>query len=354
MIQENLTPKEALERAKLLMRYDTRKTLTENQESQKPLNEIAPVIAAVAAAPWLYGAGATAVAAISKWIYDANASSSSWGKITTFFQGCSAVMSKLKPTSGVNHREAADSIYTAVDGLTTDEDAVKEAIASMKTPADLCELQRVYDLKYGNFLDDLDGDFDGSEITTYIWAPMADIIDSNPVPTTTTTPPVQTTEERQRNINSIWCAVKNGVIYAENSKVNGMEWADYVAKYNVTSAEIATAKAATCPKKSEEKDRDRDEDRDKDKKKKTSTNWKTDCSPNYVKGCKSDKIAEAQKCLGLTADGKFGPKTQNKLAQKGFPNGFTDSDIPQICGTNTTNTKTENPDVKVDDPNADF
>jgi len=341
MIQENLTPKEALERAKLLMKYDTRKTLTENQESQKPLNEIAPVIAAVAAAPWLYGAGATAVAAISKWIYDANASSSSWGKITTFFEGCSAVISKLKPTSGVNHRDAANSIYNAIDGLGTDEDAVLEALSSMKTPADLCELKRVYDLKYGDLIDDLDGDFDGSSVTKYIWAPIADIIDANPLPTTTE-PPVETTDERQKNINSVWCTVKNGVIYASNPVVNGMEWADYVVKYKVTSEEIATAKAATCPKKSEE----RDEDSDKDKKKKTSFVWKTDCSPNYTKGCKSDKIAEAQRCLGLTDDGKFGPKTQNKLAQKGFPNGFSDSDIPKICGTGgATTSKEEKPDV---------
>lgn len=334
MIQENLTPKEALERAKLLMKYDTRKTLTENQESQKTLNEIAPLV--FAALPWVSSAGA---ALVGKWIYDANASSGSWAKTNAFFEGCSSVMSKLKPTSGVNHREAANNIYTAIDGAGTDEDAVLSALESMKTPADLCELQRVYNLKYGDFLDDLDSDFDGASVTKYIWAPIADIIDANPLPPTPVPEPEPVTNERQKNINNMWCSVKNGVIVAPGSSQNGKKWSDYETEFSVTSSELDLAKAS-CPKE------DSDKDTDKVKKKKTAFVWKTDCSPNYKQGCKSDKIAEAQRCLGLTDDGKFGPKTQNKLAQKGFPNGFSDSDIPKICGTGgATTSKEEKPDI---------
>lgn len=59
----------------------------------------------------------------------------------------------------------------------------------------------------------------------------------------------------------------------------------------------------------------------------------TDCpGPDYSKGCKSEAVRKVQTCLGLTPDGKFGPKTQSALEGKGYPNGFTDSDIDKICG----------------------
>ena len=58
------------------------------------------------------------------------------------------------------------------------------------------------------------------------------------------------------------------------------------------------------------------------------------CSGVYRKGCKSDVIAKVQGCLGgLTQDGKFGPKTEDKLREK-FPdlNGiFRDSEVDKIC-----------------------
>jgi hypothetical protein len=60
------------------------------------------------------------------------------------------------------------------------------------------------------------------------------------------------------------------------------------------------------------------------------------CSGVYRKGCKSDVIAKVQGCLGgLSQDGKFGPKTENKLNEK-HPelNGiFRDSEVDKICAT---------------------
>jgi hypothetical protein len=34
---------------------------------------------------------------------------------------------------------------------------------------------------------------------------------------------------------------------------------------------------------------------------------------------------------GLVVDGKFGPRTQEILKSKGYPNGFTDADVSKIC-----------------------
>jgi predicted HNH restriction endonuclease len=64
----------------------------------------------------------------------------------------------------------------------------------------------------------------------------------------------------------------------------------------------------------------------------------TECSNTYSYGCKSEKIEEAQKCLkdqGLysyTVDGKFGSRTLKAIKSKLNKTYFNDSDITTICG----------------------
>jgi len=69
-----------------------------------------------------------------------------------------------------------------------------------------------------------------------------------------------------------------------------------------------------------------------------------DCVGVYRKGCKSDVIKKVQGCLGgLSQDGKFGSKTEQKLKEK-FPdlNGiFRDSEVDKICGSNTQNVQND-------------
>jgi hypothetical protein len=64
------------------------------------------------------------------------------------------------------------------------------------------------------------------------------------------------------------------------------------------------------------------------------------CTGTYTKGCKTDPtgaIGQVQKCLGLVVDGKFWDKTQAALVAKNFSNGFKDSDITTICGQTPPN-----------------
>jgi len=75
------------------------------------------------------------------------------------------------------------------------------------------------------------------------------------------------------------------------------------------------------------------------------------CSGNYKKGCKSDVIAKVQGCLGLTADGKYGNKTHEKLNSMGFAN-FTDADVDKIC--NTTPPEISGEIIKIDPSNTNF
>jgi hypothetical protein len=89
---------------------------------------------------------------------------------------------------------------------------------------------------------------------------------------------------------------------------------------------------------------------DKDKGKPTTGGYKS-CSGSYSLGCKADAIAKVQGCLGLVADGKFGPKTQAALTAKGFTS-FTDAEVDKICGKTTTpEVDSDFEDVDGDDAN---
>lgn len=76
------------------------------------------------------------------------------------------------------------------------------------------------------------------------------------------------------------------------------------------------------------------------------TNGYQSCSGSYQKCCKASKIAEAQKCLGLVDDGKWGPKTQNALSNKfpQFANSFTDADVSTICSGSPGSSPSLKPD----------
>jgi hypothetical protein len=59
-----------------------------------------------------------------------------------------------------------------------------------------------------------------------------------------------------------------------------------------------------------------------------------DCKGTYTLGCKSDVIKKVQGCLNIKTDGLFGQKTQGALESKGFKNGFTDKDVDKLCPAN--------------------
>lgn len=80
----------------------------------------------------------------------------------------------------------------------------------------------------------------------------------------------------------------------------------------------------------------------------STTNY-TNCTDfPYKKGCQSSVIAEVQQCLGLTADGKFGPNTEKTLKDKGYGAEITKEVYDKIkanCGgtSSATTTTTLNP-----------
>lgn len=163
-------------RSLLLMKYDTKKTLTENKESinnKKIINEIVPAF--IAAAPWLWGVGTAAVVGVGAWINGVWGGGDSFVKTKSFFEGCNTEIYKnLKPTLGkTEHRAAAEQIYNAIEGIGTDNESIKSALASMPTVSDLCAMYKYYQQIFGDLYDDLDSDIDGEDFRKYVWTGIA-------------------------------------------------------------------------------------------------------------------------------------------------------------------------------------
>ena len=67
-----------------------------------------------------------------------------------------------------------------------------------------------------------------------------------------------------------------------------------------------------------------------------------------TKGCSGSKVSEFQKCIGVTADGKFGPKTEQKLKDKGYSTTVTQEVYDKIlknCGSSNSDNKILKPDA---------
>ena len=300
MVQPNYSPEEALQRIKLMMEYDSSKTLDENKkvilEQKTQVNEVGPAafIPALGATSTWAGLGTMALpwlgpvagsASVGYWLYDSIANGlPTAAKVQSFFNSCSS--QKLKPTTSDSAIvSAAESINTAIEGLGTDGEAIKSAISSMKNVGDLCALKTKYDSRFGDLYEDLDGDIDGTDWKTYVWAPMQTIIEKS----------AAELEKAQE---------KSGGGKSGGGKSGGGSGSKYKP-----------------------------------------------CSGTYSLGCKSEAIAKVQACLGgLTVDGKFGSNTKKKLADKGFTS-FTDADVDKICKKITT---VEDPLLSVPDSFGDL
>ena len=274
MVQPKHSPQEALERMKLMMKYDSSKTLTENveviKENKKPINEgLVMAIPAIAAA-WAW------------WNYGDRFNDPAQ-KIKGLFSSCPTLLRQSEPSTDVDFSAAADKINDGVNDTTlgmpsTDEDAVKAGFEMMKIPADVCKLEQVYREKYGDLYGDLQGDFSGNDWNKYIWSPI----------------------------------------------------------YNIMSK---------VPKDDTKKDDTKKDDTKKDDTKKVSQyRFCPDTFP-INKFCKNDTIRKVQGCLGIKADGAFGPGTQAALEAKGLSGTqITQDSVDKACSQTSTPQPDENPE----------
>ena len=208
-------------RSILLMNYDTKKTLSENEQklkNKKSINEIAPLVipAITIAAPWLWAGGAAVVAGVGAWINGVWGGGDSFAKTKSFFEGCNTEIYKnLKPTLGKQeHRVAAEQIYNAIEGVGTDRPSIKSALVGMSTVSDLCAMYKYYQQTFGDLFDDLDSDIDGEDFKKYVWTGIApqieDAKEDLEKAKSEETNPETNTAKTENNIVKNKCPIGNG------------------------------------------------------------------------------------------------------------------------------------------------
>jgi len=274
---------ESLKKILLLMKYDNKKTLTENVEELEEDNftdnlggAAAGATAGAIAGSFIPGVGTVIGGAIGGLLGILNSSGNAYSQISSAItQYCTPEKSGKSTMSSSELNGIADEIFDAVDGWGTDEEAIKSALSGLETFPDFCDMAKKYQRRQGeSLLNALDGDIDiDSDWRKFVWIPIVDIIER----TEETLPP-----EEQKDGDEVL----------------------------VPTPEDGEGKKGG-----------------KSKYKKCTGTYKLYCYNKEV-------IGKVQKSLGIVDDGAFGPKTQKALEEAGFKNGFTDADVDKIVKGN--------------------
>jgi hypothetical protein len=301
MVQPKYSPEEALQRIKLMMEYDSSKTLTENKKviseqitpAELGTTAAGAVTGGAIAAGGLgaLGGSIAATGVLGSAAAGAAAGSAAFPVVGTavgalvglglgalinwrvnkdkgkegfvlLMEACkSSGASKLvKKMSSSEIRSIAFTIEDAKGDWNDDEDAIVSALQKIETIADLCAVDKKVP---GGLVEFLDSVTDSPKEWRMFTRPIEGMIEDTEI--------VLTPEEQKKT----------------------------------------------------------DDGKKTDNGKKTGSGYKP-CSGTYSFGCKSDVIAKVQGCLGLVTDGKFGPKTKAALSEKGITT-FTDADVNKIC-----------------------
>jgi hypothetical protein len=351
MIQPKYNPKEALKRAKLMMGYDTSKTLTENVKTLKrPLNEGADLATGV----------------------------------KNILDGClsnpNGIGAPFMDNSDVD-RLASNFVEAFSSSMGTDNDLWKKALKEMKGKggyADLCNIAKSYEEQADeDFYEGIDSDIDYDNEWSEFVAAFTMMKNR--------TKGQQKTKEQESATISGWES-KFPCVFKTNSNVekgvrqdanlfnyilvkgnSGKKYALFydgrmktedfklIGKKLTCNGDRPAVVAESVKKKLAEQiddsgiggastgidDGGSTQNQTSTQKPRTRVaSSYTDCTGTYKKGCKSDVIVKVQGCLNdddtlninpkLVPDGKFGNLTQAALTKKGFTT-FTDADVDKIC-----------------------
>jgi len=222
--------------------------------------------------------GVAGLAALGYW---AATKDDKMGMIENLFGICKSSKEKDKWKRYMSDEEVRKNsgiLYHAMEGWGTDEDAIYNVFKLFKSPGDFCAVSEKYESTFDeSLLDALDGDFD------YGWEPIAKSL-------------VDMTKNYAQTEAEDYC------------KNNVKECADKLKLYCEKTPDDPKCKVL-----------------------KTNVVDFKNCNGEYYKGCKGPKIVQIQKCLGLTADGKFGEETEKALEEKTKSKTFKDVDVKTIC-----------------------
>jgi hypothetical protein len=406
MVQPKYSPTEALNKMKLMMSYDSSKTLNENEQSLKPinentqlLNEIIPLVAGLALAGNFNVPG---------W-----ANASTIKKIKALSEGCDktdakSVALKRETLTNVEQAKLASQFKKSFDwtvggfgiGGGTDLEILRAALGVLESKGnygDYCKVRELMDGKQfeSDMIEELNNeelgevvsviqllltksakgniktrDAETANVNWWIEAyPCLEVTDSFADPITVTT------DRYGNSYVSVNFKIK-GQVKEFHLLNNGRIYTADTHKYTGKKVECTGTKVSVIAESLKKKsiyeqadlgnidlsgngvaDLDPEKEKEKKKKKLPVTNRYRNCTGTYTKGCKTDPtgpIGVVQGCLGLTVDGRFWDKTQTALIAKRYTNGFTDADIPKICEkTNDQEISGESPS-EIDPSNTDF
>ena len=335
MKQPKYSPEEALDRIKLMMKYDLSKTLNENK-STNVISEIAPLAVA-----GLVAGGAAAIGLFTAWATQQNTNVE--GKVRSFFEMCKTEELKKYPRR-INNQlttDYAENLKNAVNdeflnvGWGTNEDEINRIFSKVYgwTPSDFCALADTYYNNYGdNLYDDLSADLDSEKEWLPILNPIISSVNSAIEEANKTNSNQQASNKG--NIQTI--TDQNGTITFDTDKSCGTSIDKvYVVfdsntgtKYFIQPNQNGSGYSRYYGNTSNIKTYCGDI---VDKSNKTTTSKYKQCDNQYTYGCVAPAIGQVQSCLGgLVIDNKFGPKTAEVLKTLGYTS-FTDADIQTIC-----------------------
>jgi len=384
MIHPKYSTEEALERVKLMIKYDTSRTLSENK---KIINEqdnnsdnllyntsIPGVVGGVGgfiAGEALAGLGlgsalgpvGALIGVVGGVVFGVIKTFMSAGdakkKCYTLFNSCVLMKNQIgKPTMSDDQLDKlADRLNDAMEHAGflngTDEEAIKKVFLEINTIPDLCGLCKNYEESYNKTLyKALEWDLeDDHEWEQYVSLPLR-----NACRNTRVVDP--TNGDRQKNINGNWCFTdkKDHIIKNPNLRYNGKSWEQFVKDFKITAEEIEIAQKTPCPQQINPNPIPPNPTPPKPKPKP----FKECKGPVYTIGCMSDYIAKAQGCIsnilkskgmnGISIDRKFGQNTKKAIINAGYPKystQFTEEIVDMVwCVANNPNPV--NPDTKAE------
>lgn len=347
MVHPKYSPEEALQRVKLMMKYDSSKTLNENKETIS--EQLATPAVAGAATGAALGAGAAATGLVSgtltgggmaglatsvglatgvmgtaaattglaivggaiglgllPLVYWFVTKDTGANKVKKMFEMCSSDSAKIaklpRKLQDADFRSISDDIEDAIVNDSygfqggTDEEKLFGAFKKLEagTASDFCGLVKYYNSHSdsGDLFDDLDGDIDAESEWKQIYRPIRNCVEDSLL-TIKDESPVKGDGK------------KTGIVTGGGKTGGGSQKSKY-----------------------------------------------SPCSPGkYVMNCKSDVVKQVQACLGMPSKyqtGNFGPITKGQLQSK-FPNlanGFTDSDVAKICNKQVVNKPVVDNDIE--------
>lgn len=238
----------------------------------------------------LGGAAAVAVLPLAYWLITKDKGAV---RVKNMIQMCSSQSQNIakleKKMTDAQYREMSDAIYDSLEGVGTDEDKLFSTFQGLGsgTAADACAMINRFNRDYGDLFEFLDDDIDQESEWDQIYRPLRNCVEDSLL-------------ELQK----------------KNPCKEGEVWDDKQQKCVVVSPTPVPTE-------------------DDDKKKKT--NWR-ECEFPLVVGCKGENVRKVQECLGIDADGKFGRGTKKALNSNGYGDDVSKEDYDKIlskCGGTT-------------------